>query len=216
MTEFERLRIGMVDGQIRTADVTDHRVLAAFLSTPRESFVPPARRGLAYLDVRTPLGPQGRLTLDPMTLAKLVQLADVRAGERALVVGAGLGYTAAILAGLGARVVALEEDSGLAAGAREALSGLAGVTVVEGALTDGAPSEGPFDLIFLDGSVEDGLEALAAQLAPGGRIVGVAGDGKATKATVFRAGGQGLSAQRAFDAHAPALPGFARAESFAF
>ena len=214
MTDFERLRLGMVDGQIRTADVTDHLVLAAFLSVPRESFVPDARRDLAYLDARVPLGPAGRAMLEPMTLAKLIQLADVQPGERALVVGCGYGYVAAILAELGAAVTALEQDPELTVEALARLSGRA--TVVEGPLVDGAPAEAPFDLIFCDGAIVTGLERLAAQLAPHGRMVAPAGEGRPQRATVFRRNGEALAATTFFDVSAPVLPGFAPAEVFAF
>ena len=216
MTEFERLRRGMVDGQIRTADVTDHRVLEAFLTTPREDFVPSSRRGLAYLDARTPLGFPGRAMIEPMLLGRLVQLSDACETDRVLVVGCGLGYTAAIFAALAASVVALEVEPALASGARERLEDRAGVEVVEGPLAVGAPALGPYNLIFCDGVVEDGPGALASQLAHGGRVVAPAGSGRATKATVYRPHGRGLSENVYFDASGPALPGFATAAAFSF
>lgn len=216
MTDFGRLRLGMVDGQIRTADVTDRRVLEAFLSVPREEFVPESRRALAYLDACAPLGVPGRAALEPMLLARLVQLADAKATERALVVGCGLGYAAAIFSALAASTVGLEEDPALAAGARERLKGWPGVEIVEGPLIAGAPQFAPFDLIFCDGVVSDGLGALAGQLAPQGRIVAPAGVERATKATVFRRHGHGLSSSASFDAYGPALPGFATAPAFLF
>ena len=216
MTDFERLRLGMVDGQIRTADVTDHRVLAAFLTVPREAFVPDARRGLAYLDSRVPLGVPGRAMMEPMILARLIQLAAPREGERALVVGCGYGYAAAIFARLGLKVTALEEDEALLGEARKRLAASGGVTVVGGALTAGAAEGGPFDLIFCDGAIVTGEDALAACLKPQGRLVAPAGEGRATRATIFRRTDQGLAATTFFDAAAPALPGFQRAEAFAF
>ncbi|HEY0292003.1 MAG TPA: protein-L-isoaspartate O-methyltransferase [Hansschlegelia sp.] len=216
MTDFERLRHGMVDGQIRVADVTDHRILAAFLAVPREKFAPPGREALAYLDARIPLGPPGRAMLDPMTLAKLVQLAEPGESERVLVVGSGLGYSAAIFSELAGRVVGLESDPNLAAASRETLSDRSNVAIVTGPLASGAPHEAPFDLIFFDGAVTAGLETLAAQLAPTGRLVGPAGPGRATKATVFRPSETELTAAPAFDAYAPALPGFEPVEAFAF
>lgn len=206
----------MVDGQIRTADVTDHRVIEAFLAVPREDFVPEARRELAYLDQRVPLGSPGRATLEPMTLAKLVQLADPQEGDRALVVGCGYGYAAAVFAELAAHVVALEVDAALAEEARLRLAGRKNVEVVEGPLPDGAPANAPYDLIFCDGAVATRLESLAGQLAADGRIVAPAGEGRATRATVFRRGEGGLAAARFFDSCGPMLPGFERAEAFAF
>lgn len=216
MTDFERLRHGMVDGQIRVADVTDHRVLAAFLTVPRERFVPAGREDLAYLDIRAPLGAPGRAMLEPMTLARLVQLAAPEEHESVLVVGCGLGYSVAIFVELAARVVGLECDADLAAGARERLSGRPNVTVVEGDLTAGAPQSAPFDLIFCDGAVAVGLEALAEQLSPSGRIVAPAGPGPATKATIFRPHHGKLAAAQFFDAYGPDLPGFQPVETFAF
>lgn len=216
MTDFDRLRVGMVDGQIRTADVTDHRVISAFLTVPRENYVPESRRGLAYLDARVPLGAPGRATLDPMTLAKLVQLADPQDDDKVLVVGCGLGYSVAIFSELAASVVGLEVEPTLAVVAEDRFAGKPGVTIVEGALPDGAAAHAPFDLIFCDGSVSTGLDGLTDQLAKGGRLVAIAGEGRSTKATVFRRAGDGVAASTSFDAFGPALPGFERAETFAF
>lgn len=215
MTDFEGLRRGMVDGQIRVADVTDRRILGAFLSVPRERFVPAERVDLAYLDTRVPYG-RGRAALEPMTLARLIQLAAPHEGERVLVVGCGLGYTAALFDELGAKVVALEVDSGLATEARERLADRKGVTVAEGPLPDGAPAYAPYDLIFCDGAVSGGLDVLARQLAPQGRIVAPAGEGRPTKATIFRPHEGRLAAASSFDAYGPQLPGLESPKAFAF
>lgn len=216
MTDFERLRVGMVDTQIRPADVTDHEVIRAFLIVPRENHVPEGRAALAYLDARVPLGAGGRATLDPMTLAKLVQLAAPKPGEKVLVVGCGLGYSAAILAQLAGEVTALECDATLASEAKRRLADLANVVVIEGPLADGAPSRAPFDLIFCDGLVTGGLDMLGDQLAPNGRIVAPAGGARASKATVFRRRGDTLAASTSFDAAGPALPGLQQVEAFVF
>jgi protein-L-isoaspartate(D-aspartate) O-methyltransferase len=216
MADFDVLRRRMVDGQIRVADVTDRGVLAAFLAVPREKFIPEAQADLAYLDMRPPLGVAGRAALDPMTLAKLVQLAEPAQGERVLVVGCGLGYTAALFAELGARVVALEADPTLAAGARERLAGYDHVTIAEGPLPAGAPAHAPYDLIFLDGAAAGGLEPLIGQLAPAGRLVAPLGADRATKATVLRPSQQSYAAATFFDAYGPPLPGFEQVHTFAF
>ncbi len=216
MADFERLRLGMVDGQIRTADVTDHRVLNAFLTVPREDYVPQTRRDIAYLDARAPLGVPGRATLDPMTLAKLVQFADPQDEERVLVVGCGLGYSVAIFAELARTIVGLEVEPTLAVVLSDKFAGRPGVRIVEGPLPQGAAIDAPYDLIFCDGSVAAGLEGLGRQLKPAGRLVAIAGEGRSTKATAFRRAGEGLSSTTAFDASGPALPGFEREEAFAF
>lgn len=214
MPDFARLRLGMVDGQIRVADVTDHRIIAAFLSVERERFVIESRRDLAYLDTQAPLG-RGRVMLDPMTLAKLTQLADPQPGERVLVVGAGLGYTVALFGALGCNVVGLEQDGSLVSIARAALQSEARVEIVEGVLTQGVAARGPYDLIFCEGAIVDRFAALGAQLAPEGRMIAPAGRGQPAKATVFRRHGDELGAAATFDASAVVLPGFEAVETFA-
>src|SRR5271165_3537186 len=146
-------RLHMVNGQLRTGDVFDQEVLAAFLAMPREQFVAASNVPLAYLDRETPaLGARTRRLLRPLTLARLLQAATVKAGDRALDVGGGSGYGAAVLASMGAKVVALESDPGAAAAARAQLSDRPNVTVAEGPLEAGAESLGPFDLIIVEGA----------------------------------------------------------------
>src|SRR5687767_2518913 len=126
MTEhnFETMRRAMVASQLRTTGVNDPRVVAAMGAVPRERFVPSERRALAYADARVPLG-RGRELNPPMTLGRLLTEARLDGSERALVIGAATGYSAAVLARLAASVVALEEDPELAAFARAALDGTA-------------------------------------------------------------------------------------------
>lgn len=211
MAEFAIQRRTMVDNQIRTVDVTDHGVIAAFLSVGREAFVPAALQDLAYLDRPVELG-KGRRLMQPAQLAKLVQLAAPKAGEKVLVIGGATGYTAAIVAAIGASVTMVEEDADLAATAKGALSG---VDVVVGPLTAGAPAGAPYDLVLFDGSLEDLPEAIADQVGEGGRIVFVRGSGNAAKATVcVRASGR-LSERTAFNLPGHLLPGFVRPAAFA-
>ncbi len=161
-------RLAMVNSQLRTGDVVDQEVLAAFLETPREAFVAPDFVELAYLDRDAPaLGAKRRRLLPPLTLARMLQAAAVKPGDRALDVGGGSGYGAAILAFMGAKVVALESDPGAAAAARELLSGLEKVTVVHGPLDSGAQKLGPFDLIVVEGAFR--IPPDAAVRAPGRR-----------------------------------------------
>ena len=145
-------RLGMVNSQLRTGDVVDQEVLAAFLAVP-ESFVSPSFVELAYLDREAPaLGAKSRRLLPPATLAKMLQAAAVMQGDRALDVGGGSGYGAAILATMRAKVVALESDPGAADAARKLLSDRENVTVVQGPLNSGAKALGPFDLIVVEGA----------------------------------------------------------------
>jgi protein-L-isoaspartate(D-aspartate) O-methyltransferase len=219
MTDFAQARRMMVDGQIRTSDVTDLRVQAAFAEVPRERFVPPDRQALAYLDRDVPVDGAGtRRLLKPMVLAKLIQAADVRAGDRVLDVACGTGYSSAILARLAAAVIALEEDAALADAAVATLAavGANNAKVVVGPLPAGWPREAPYDVILLNGSTEIAPQALLDQLADGGRLVGVVGRAPIGKGTVYRRSGAHVSSHPEFDAVAPLLPGFAKPPAFVF
>ncbi len=207
----------MVNGQLRTGDVVDQEVLAAFLATPREAFVAPAFADLAYVDRDTPaLGAKRRRLLPPLTLARMLQAAAVKAGDRALDVGGGSGYGAAIMAAMGAKVVALESDPGAAAAARELLAGLENVTVVHGPLDSGAQKLGPFDLIVVEGAFQVPPHALFTLLADGGRLVGVDATMGASQAALYDRRGEGLSRRALFETTADTLDGFQAGVSFAF
>jgi protein-L-isoaspartate(D-aspartate) O-methyltransferase len=219
MTDFAADRRMMVDGQIRTADVTDMRVLNAILDTPRERFVPATSAALSYLDLDLPVGEgaaRGRCLLKPMVLAKLLQAAEIEAGDHVLDIGTASGYSAAVLSHLAASVTALEEDKALAKVAAEALAGLANVTPVSGPLTAGWAQSAPYDVIVLEGSTEVVPQALCAQLKDGGRLVCVLGSGPSAKAMLYRRSGEDVGGRPVFDAAAPLLPGFAKVPVFAF
>ncbi len=207
----------MVNGQLRTGDVVDQEVLAAFLDTPRERFVAPAYVGLAYLDRETPaLGAKTRRLLRPLTLARMIQAAGVNAGDRVLDVGGGSGYGAAILAAMGAKVVALESDPGAVGAAKAELSELPKVTVAQGALEAGAESLGPFDVIVVEGAFRVSPDALIAQLADGGRLVGIDATMGASQAALYEKRGNAISRRALFEIAADTLDGFQPGVSFAF
>ena len=216
MTDFAAARRHMVDSQVRTADVTDLRIIAAMQDIPRERFVPPAEAGIAYLDLDVPAGEGGRRMLKPMVLAKLIHAADIADTDRVLDVGCTAGYGAAVLAHLAAEVVALEEDAKLAEAAKNHLADRAHVSVVTGPLTAGWPGAAPYDVILLEGASEISPESLFGQLKDGGRLVCVVGAGPGAKATVFRRTGDEVGARQVFDATAAVLPGFVKPLEFAF
>lgn len=210
-------RLHMVNGQLRVGGVNDQSVLAAFLDTPRESFVAAGQAGFAYLDCDQPaLGSSGRRLLAPLTLARLLQAAAVAPGERALDVAGGSGYSAAILEQLGASVVALESDAGAAEAARRALAGHVGIEVVEGDLAAGARGKGPFDVILVNGAFESRPDALIAQLADGGRLVGIEARAGAQEAALIEKSGAGISRRTLFETRAATIEAFRPAPSFAF
>ncbi len=221
MVDFAAARRMMVDGQVRTADVTDPRLLAALFELPRERFVPERGAALAYLDQDVPVaepGPQARRLLKPMVLAKLIQLAEIEPADRVLDVGCTTGYSTAVLAQLAGQVIGLEQDAGLARRAQDELArlGTANAKVVVGPLVAGWPAEGPYDVIVVTGSTEVVPDALLRQLKDGGRLVCVLGRGPGGKAMLYRAVGGAVSGRPAFDAAAPLLPGFAKPQSFVF
>lgn len=223
MMDFETARANMVDSQLRTTDVTSHSVLKAFLSVPREAFVPAGVRQIAYVDEDLQICPArdgrpARYVMKASPLAKLLQLAAVSKEDVVLEIGGGCGYAAAILSQLAGSVVSLESDETLAAQATETLASLGydNVAVVTGDLAKGYASEAPYDLIFLNGSVEEVPAALTDQLRDGGRLVVVVGYGNAAKATVYRRDGNSTSAATFFNASVKPLPGFAKAAEFVF
>jgi protein-L-isoaspartate(D-aspartate) O-methyltransferase len=221
MTDFAAARRMMVDGQVRTADVTDPRLLAAMLDLPRERFFPADKVELAYLDLDVAVGGPGqpvRRLLKPMVLAKLIQAVEVTPSDHVLDVGCATGYSTALLAHLARSVVGLEENAALARQAAEALAvaGLVITKIATGPLAQGFVGEAPYDLIVMQGSTEIVPAALLDQLKDGGRLACVLGRGPAAKAMLYRRIGRDLGGRAVFDAAAALLPGFAKPPEFVF
>jgi protein-L-isoaspartate(D-aspartate) O-methyltransferase len=216
MIDLTAARRMMVDGQVRTADVTDLRILAAMLEVPRERFVPAGKAELAYSDLDLPVGEGRRCLLKPMVLGKLLQLVEIQETDCVLDVGCATGYSSALLARLASSVVALEEDAALGRAAGEALAGQSNVKVVTGPLLQGSPQSGPYDVILLQGATELVPEQLLRQLKDGGRLACIRAEGPAGKAVLYRNTDGEMSGRPVFDASAPLLPGFKRAPSFVF
>jgi protein-L-isoaspartate(D-aspartate) O-methyltransferase len=216
MTEhnFEQMRRAMVASQLRTTGINDPRVLAAMGEVPRERFVPIDRIPAAYADALVPLG-GGRELNSPMSTGRILTEASPQSGERALLIGAATGYTAAVLAKLAGSVVAVEEDPALMGIARAALDG-SGVTLVEGPLVEGHAEGAPYDLIIIDGAVEFVPDALIAQLVDGGRVgLAILVQGVAQIALGRRAG-DSFGVAPVSDVATTILPGFSRPRTFTF
>ena len=218
MVDYAQARRTMVDCQVRPSDVTDLRIIAALLDVPRERFVTPSRRAIAYLDLDLPLRDGSpRALLKPMIFAKLLQAAEIRQADRVLDVGCATGYSSAVLAQLACSVVALEEDSTLAHGATENLAALSEhVTVAGGPLNAGWQRDAPYDVILLEGASEVRPDLLLTQLKEGGRLVAVIGSAPLGKATLYRKVNGHATALPLFEAVAPLLPGFAKTPAFVF
>lgn len=205
----------MVDSQIRTNKVTDERLIEAIRTLPRERFVPDKVKARAYLDDDIEIAPN-RYLMEPMVTARLIQAAAPKAEDMALVVGAGAGYAAGLLSRLVNTVVALEADGELAQRATAAMTDLAidNALVMDGPLTAGCTKHAPYNIIYLDGAVEQVPPALLAQLADGGRMVGVTSDRGVGRATLWIKSGEAVSHRVLFDANVARLPGFAAPAHF--
>lgn len=207
MIDFTAARATMIVSQIRPNGITDARLIEAMAQVPRENFVPDGLRDLAYMDEDIPLKP-GRFLMEPMALAKLIQLAAVRPGDNALHVGCASGYGSAVLSQLAAKVTAIDRDPELVAEAAAALAGRA-VTVEAAPHAQGLAAQAPYDVILVDGRVPAVPEALLSQLKDGGRLVAVVGERAVAPARLYLNRGGNISARTAFEASVSPLPGFA-------
>ncbi|KAA5607160.1 protein-L-isoaspartate O-methyltransferase [Roseospira marina] len=216
--DFEKARFNMVENQIRANRVTDPAVLTALERVPRELFVPKALRGIAYVDEDIALD-DDRYLMEPLVVARLIQAAAVQSTDIVLDVGCATGYSSAVLAHIASTVVALESDQDLVIRASRTLTDLSldNAVVVGGPLIEGYPQQAPYDVIMLNGAVPSVPEALRAQLADGGRLVAVLGDGGwSSKLTVIERHGNAFGQRILFDAATPALPGFIQEPQFVF
>lgn len=220
MHEFSALRQRLVDNQIRPSEVTDHGLIKAFLAVPREMFVEPAERPFSYSDreLRYSASAPGRRLMDPVHLARLIQMLPIGPQSKVMVVGCGTGYSAAILARLAGSVVALEEHEELANVATRLLlaTDTANVTVVNAKLSQGWPEVAPYDAILLDGAVEVVPAAILSQLKPHAALAAIEMSDRISRAMLFERVGKEVSKRPRFEAWATLLPGFARQNDFVF
>lgn len=216
MTEhnFEHMRVAMVASQLRTTGVNDPRVVTAMREVPRERFVPRDKIALAYADALVPIG-HGRQLNSPMAVGRMLTEARLRGTERALVIGAATGYSAALLARLAASVVAVEEVPELAAFAREALAG-ADVELVEGPLAGGHKAKAPYDFILIDGAVEYVPQAIIEQIADGGEFALALLEEGVSRLCVGRVVAGAFGTTAFTDVAVAVLPGFLKPRTFSF
>lgn len=216
MIDYPTRRRAMVDGHIRTADVTKYPIIAAMLRIPREAFVPDSLRDVAYVGDHVDLG-GGRVILDPRVFAKMLDALDIRSDDLVLDIGTAMGYSAAVISTLAEAVVAVEEDAVLASEVQALLAEhqADNVALIEAPLAEGAPQHGPYDVVIIEGGVEQVPQAILDQVKEGGRIAALFMAGPLGEVRIgYRTGGH-FGWRFAFNAAAPVLPGFTVERAFA-
>lgn len=221
--KFSDLRQKMVNNQIRTVNVTQHSVLSAFLNIPREDFVPQDFRDFAYLDEDIILTTAqnkdfARYAMAPVSLARLIQLADVSNDDVVLDIGANIGYCAAILSLLAKFVIALESDTTLARSAEKVLAknNYDNIIVITESLTAGYAAKAPYDVIFIEGAVDFIPKILFGQMREGSRLVVVEGRGNSGEAHLYVRQDSIISIRNSFNLAAKLLPHFRKKNKFTF
>lgn len=227
--DFEQARVNMVNSQLRTNKVTSEAVVEAFLSVPREKFVPKSRAPISYVDEDLSLD-NGRFLMEPMVLARMLQYADIKKDDLVLDVGSATGYSSVIISRMASTVVALEEDNAMSSQSAQIFAelGADNAVSVTAPLKGGYAEQGPYNVIVLEGCVDSVPEALLEQLAEGGRLIAVIGKGVAesqfsgligsgiASVTLFVRNGGSVTATPIFDAAVPRLPGFIDEKEFVF
>lgn len=216
---FAKARRNMVDSQVLPNRVTNDKIIEAFAELPRELFVPQARSALAYAD-ESVLIEDDRYLMQPMILARLLEVLAPRSTDVALCIGSATGYAIATLAKLVDTVVAVESNDNLRQKAEKTLTelGIDNVAIVEGELSKGHPDQAPFDVILIDGGVTEVPADLSQQLSEGGRLVAVEmPEGRQVgRGVIITRYGQSINKREVFDASEPLLPGFEKEAEFAF
>jgi protein-L-isoaspartate(D-aspartate) O-methyltransferase len=212
MTNYAMARHNMVESQVRPNGITDHRIIDAMAAVKREDFVPDARKSIAYLDedvlLKSGARGQARYLIEPMAFARMVHLATIKPTDSVLMIGVGSGYGAKVVAELAQTVVGLESDGELAQLATVRAADCANVRIVQGSLSAGHGSAGPYDVILIEGRIGQIPDGLFAQLKSGGRIVAAIGEGDVSKITVASLNDGHRSERSAFDVSIAPLPGF--------
>ena len=216
---FEALRKAMVDSQIRPNKVIDDRVIAAFLNVPRERFVSKNMQNLAYIDEDIHLS-GGRFIVEAMVMARIIQTLALDASQSVMLIGAGTGYTAALLSSLVESVIAIETRAQMVEKAQQAVAGLdiGNVAVIKARLQDGYASEAPYDAIIIEGAVEQIPQSLLEQLSDGGRLAAIwRPEGtQAGEACIWHKTGEAVSRTPLFTAQVPVLDEFRAKPKFSF
>lgn len=204
---IEQARFNMIEQQIRTWEVLDQGVLDLLTQVPREEFVPPAFRKLAFADMNVPLA-HGQVMMQPKLEARLVQSLDLQPQDTVLEIGTGSGYLTALLAKRARHVYSVDLYADFSAEARPKLSthGIGNVTLETGDAAQGWAQHGPYDAIAVTGSLPLFSEAFQRQLKTGGRLFMIVGSSPAMEALLItRLGKEQWLRESLFETDIPAL-----------
>jgi len=223
LPDFAAARRNMIEGQIRPNKVRDERVLSVLEDLPRELFVPERLAGVAYLDESLPVA-AGRFLLPPMVIARMLVEVGIKPSDTILDIAPATGYSTAALAKLAAHVVAVESDADLQRRATRLMTslGLTNAEVILAPMQQGWKTQAPYDVILINGAVDDVPESLLHQLKDGGRLVtvvrhyGAAHAAHTGEARLYERLGECLTFHSLFDANVALLPGFAADTTFRF
>jgi len=216
--DFDQARANMVDTQLRTNRIENPSVLAAMGSVPREVFLPKMLHGIAYADEDLLLA-DGQFLIEPLAFARLLQAAEIGADDVSLVLGCDTGYVATVVSRLAATVINMQRSDEEAARVQPVLDSIEADNVVNSvaaSATAGDPSQAPYDVILVIGSVPDIPETLIEQLNEGGRLVAVVSQGRVGKGVVVTKIHGAPARRELFDAHLPELSGLEKTAAFAF
>jgi protein-L-isoaspartate(D-aspartate) O-methyltransferase len=211
---LEAARTAMIESQVRPSDVTDRRLISAMATIAREDFIPAARKVIDYADCAVE-GVGGRWLMAARDFAKLVHAAEVTDEDHVLDIAAGAGYSTTVLSKIAGSVVVLETPE-LAPALKDALAkaGAEGVEIATGPLKAGAAGKGPFNVIIVNGAVEEVPAEWLAQLAEGGRLAVPVLENGVGRARIYLKTGDKTSWRTPFESGAPVLPGFETAPAF--
>ncbi|MCF6344224.1 MAG: protein-L-isoaspartate O-methyltransferase [Devosiaceae bacterium] len=216
--EYDQTRKNMVDNQLLTNGVIDHDLLASMGNVPREYFAPKNYQGVAYSDMDIKLDQQGRYLMAPVSIGRLVQTSQIDTSDVVLVVGSGIGYSLAIIANLASAVVGVEQNGELVEQASQILVDLdvGNGVVIQGDISKGLPSEAPYDVIIIEGSVDNVPASLFKQLRDGGRLIAAINQGAIDIVTIYKKTGEDIGSTQMFDIKLPALYLTEKASKFNF
>ena len=215
MINFQAAREAMVDCQVRPSDVTKYPIIDALLRTPREKYIPKEKQSIAYMGEHITIS-KNRVILDPRTFAKMLDTAAINSNELVLDVACGTGYSTAVIAHLAEVVVATESNEAFADFAREALENesVDNAIVVNATFVDGAVKHGLYDVIIIQGAIQNFPDTLTKQLKDGGRVIAIFANGAMGQCKIGIKKGKSIAWRSEFDATAPLLEGFTEPKIF--